>query len=343
MLQIRGELGAPLHARIENVDLVISACGFESRSRAFAERFAFAGARRLAFAFDRQQVLSFDQNAKTFSDKGYSLIQLPDRDLLPELLSQLERLQQAMSGETSVFVDISSQTRGRIASVVEAVAVAGERAPVRTFFGYSPARFTPPPSNQAPVVNIGPVSPFFAGWAKDPDLPVSMILGLGYEPDRAMGAMEYLEPANVWAFMPRSTERQFDASLREANAQLIDQIGPARVVTYQVEDPNATLALLSSIVSHLSQTSSVLMLPSGPKILALQSLLLAYEDTDRSVWRVSAGVNDMPVDREPTGRSVIVECLFSPQENSLIHSGESAGPSAEWLPDVSRVPSIELS
>jgi hypothetical protein len=299
---------------VESADLVIAACGYESRASAFAQRFPFESAQRVALLFDQQRVLAFSRNRELFVEKGYTLSDVTDATVMDSVLQMIDVARKRRSdGPTTVFVDISSQSRSRLAAIVEAVSVSGQSAPLRVLFGYSPAEYSDPPFSQIPNVSIGPVTPFFAGWARDPEKPVSLILGLGYEPDRGLGAVEYLEPASVWPLLPHSQETRYDESLLQANAPLLKEIGTDQLIRYEVEDPNATLAVMASLIGHLSRNSVVLMLPSGPKILVLMSLLLACGRRDVGVWRVSAGANELAADRKATNRFLVVECVFEPE------------------------------
>ena len=57
-------------------------------------------------------------------------------------------------------------------------------------FLYALGKFSPPPSAQSLNAHVGPVLPAFAGWSMEPDTPPVAIIGLGYEEDRALGAVE---------------------------------------------------------------------------------------------------------------------------------------------------------
>jgi hypothetical protein len=315
MLRILGEIEPSRLNNVESADLVIAACGYESRASAFAQRFPFESAQRVALLFDQQRVLAFSRNRELFVQRGYTLSDVTDATVMDSVLQMIDaaRKRRSEGPTTTVFVDISSQSRSRLAAIVEAVSISGQSAPLRVLFGYSPAEYSDPPSSQIPNVSIGPVTPFFAGWARDPEKPISLILGLGYEPDRGLGAVEYLEPASIWPLLPHSQETRYDESLLHANAPLLEEIGTDQLIRYEVEDPNATLAVMASLIGHLSRNSVVLMLPSGPKILVLLSLLLACGRRDVGVWRVSAGANELAADRKATNRFLVVECVFEPE------------------------------
>lgn len=313
MLRILGEVAAARLHELNEVDICLVACGYETRARAFAERFTFPGSIRLALAFPGERQLSFTENRRQLLERGFTVNAVDDATIVDVVCEALQsRISNDANTDLSVFVDISSQSRARLALIIEAISRCAAEVRVRVFFGYTLAKYMPPTNSAVPNLSIGPVSDFFAGWAEDPELPISLVLGLGYEPDRAMGAVEHLEPTMVWALLPHSSIKEYDEALLSANSQLVKRIGSTQLVRYTVEDPNATLALLSALVADLSRSSTVLLLPSGPKILVLLSLLLCCTRSDISVWRVSAGADDPAIDRAPTGKYVVVEALFIP-------------------------------
>ena len=319
MIDIRGEVSADRLGELSQVDVVIVACGFESRSRDLATQVGFTTARKWALAVPDTSAHAFEENCRTFHALGYSLQYLADDELEPWLRAELdEAVADRESGEMRMFVDISSLSRLRIAQILEGIERCSQSRAVRVFFGYSIAAFSPPALLPSPTVALGPVSSYFAGWATDPELPMSMIVGIGYEQDRAVGAVEFLEPSDVWAFIPTSSLSEYDVVLYQANATLLSQIDPKKQVRYPVEDPNATLALLLPLARKLSASSSVMLIPSGPKILVLLCMLVSCLYRSMSVWRASASHIEEPIDRCAAGRRIYFECLFHSSNGAAV-------------------------
>lgn len=311
MLEIIGQIDSERDPQIAQADLVIVACGFESRSRALSEKLLFKTARRFALNFNHSQELSYNKNRKRLIELGYEFVDIEDENLAEWLLIEIERASEKTNERPlNVFIDISSQSRTKLAQLIEGLARAGSSHTIVAHFGYSIAKYSSPSQSPSPTVALGPVSPYFAGWSTDPELPLSMIVGLGYEQDRAVGAVEYLEPTSVWAFLPKSAEPEYENALVQANKTLLEQVEASRRIEYAVEDPNATFAILMPLVRRLSATSTVMLLPSGPKILVLLTLLIACTTRSISVWRASSGQQEPAVDRIPSGRQIFVRCVF---------------------------------
>jgi hypothetical protein len=294
-------------------DLVIVACGYESRARYFVERRLMLGKRQVALAFGTQRELAFDRNVRVFRERGVDIVDVDEEKLSRWMRASIEEAAQGVDARpVRVFIDVSSQSRSRMARILEGVVDIGRRVPLEVFFAYALAEFDQPDGKPAPIRDIGPVSPRFAGWTLDPELPTSLIVGLGYEQDRAMGAVEFLEPAGVWALLPRSSISAYSSALQRANRAFLRDVKSRQQLLYSVEDPNATFALLNSLVLHLAGRTNVILLPSGPKILALLSLLTSLLHNGVGVWRVSAGANERPIDRKASGTTVVVRARFRP-------------------------------
>jgi hypothetical protein len=95
-----------------------------------------------------------------------------------------------------------SLTRSRLAAVLDNL-----RSPIlsRAFsvdFFYTLAQYDPPPQEVALNSHVGPVTPAFAGWTNNPDRGLAAIVGLGYEEDKALGAVEHVQAVEIWTYAP---------------------------------------------------------------------------------------------------------------------------------------------
>src|SRR6185369_5500856 len=119
-----------------------------------------------------------------------------------------------------------------------------------------------------------------------PELPPAVVIGLGYEQDKAIGIIEYIEPTMVWAFRPRGGDPRFETAVDEANSTFWDIVSPDRVIDYSVEGSLECLTLLESLISGSLSTVRPILIPFGPKIFAACCLLVASMHYPKvSVWR----------------------------------------------------------
>jgi hypothetical protein len=298
-------------------DLLICALGYESRSRFIAETQDLRAKERLAIGFPRQQVLRFAENRHWFGRAGFEVAVVEDEQLRSRLDTALAMAKRD-SRELRVCCDISSLSRLRIAMVVDAARSFSSVSKVRLDFLYAAPTFSPPPEPLFANGHVGPILPSFAGWTAEPELPVSAIVGLGYEPDKALGAVEHLQAGEVWTFEPVSAIAEFTQALHDANGTLLDFVPLERRLRYRLERPFTLFSALQSLAGSCLRSSNPVILPFGPKMFTLASLLVACRYTDLAVWRVSAGLHEIPVDREANGivLGLSVDFTFEPEDGA---------------------------
>jgi hypothetical protein len=200
-----------------------------------------------------------------------------------------------------------------MATIVESFLRIGEAPAIVADFLYSIAAFSaPPPGGGGPIVICSPATSTFSGWSTEPDQPAIAILGLGYEEGKAVGAIEFLEPKQVWAFRPAGEDRRYDMALEKANSNLWGVVPPRNIIPYAVDDPFECFGALESLVYGNLFSSRITLVPFGPKIFNLLSLLAACVHWPKiGVWRVSSDQNEPAVNRISTGKVVGIRATFT--------------------------------
>jgi hypothetical protein len=292
-------------------DLAIAALGYETRARFVSETISLPASTRLAVGFRDRHVLAYEKNKQFFRDNGFIIFEEDVSGLRRQISTALERMDN--KGRAHVIADISSFTRERIAVILaEIMRLPAQRMTVD--FVYSPAAYSDPPLVLGPIQNLGPATPEFAGWSPDVDKPVLAVVGLGYEQDRAVGAIEYLEPGEVWAFYPLAKDQRYSRSLEEANKLLWRELPLARRVHYSVDRPYDLFVRLESLIFGSLAEFRPILVPFGPKIFALVCLLLGCQYSGVGVWRVSSGTFEAPLDRIPSGEISGLRVRFESSE-----------------------------
>ena len=284
----------------DEYDLLVCTLGYESRARFIAETQNVRARYKVALGFKAQQVLRFEENERWFEAAEFDVAVL-DEEYVGSHLQQV--CVEALRDKRSLHVccDISSMSRYRTAIVVDTLRTLRPGIEVTADFLYAIAKFTPPPEPLFANVHVGAVLPSFAGWTVEPELPVSAIVGLGYEPDKALGAVEHLQASEIWTFEPVSSIPEYTDALRRANRTLLGFVPERCRLQYQVERPYTLFSSLQALASSCLRSSNPVILPFGPKLFTLASLLVACSYTDVAVWRVSAGIHEPPADRQADG------------------------------------------
>lgn len=284
-------------------DAFIAALGFESRAVAVAESVPFEARRKFAFGFDHNQVLAHDRNLEWFRSNRFEV--WPGLDATDFALAVKDLVEaSAPLGPLRIAIDISCFDRQRLAVVVDACWRASLTRPVQVDFAYCIAAFRKPSSSSGRNEFAGPVHRSFAGRFIDPGRPLAMVAGLGYELGKVVGAAEYLQASRVIALFPESPVHEYEPEVTEANRLLFDDLKASDVVRYPVDDCRKTVATLDAIVRGLRDSHNVVLLPGGPKIFVLASLLAQRLHRHASVWRVSSGASITARDVQSSGHFV---------------------------------------
>lgn len=275
------------------VDLLIATCGFEDRSSKVLTEVPFKTA--VAYSYADRQVLSFSANVSKFRSHEIPIIEGNGTSVLDDLATRVGLLKN--KEKPHVVLDISSMSRTRMAEILGYLLF---NLPTDTTLSliYFLAEYHSPPNSQPSFAEIGPISKQFAGWAPEPDWPVTTVIGLGYERDKAIGINELLEAGmdNCWLFLPEGDEPEYMQDLLDANDALLKYANSEKVINYAVREPLHLLASLESLISGLVRKSRVVLVPMGPKIFSGCAILASARlDYSVPVWSVTTGQNEEPV------------------------------------------------
>lgn len=299
----------------DRYDLLIYAIGYEARST-YVLKQGIRGARSLGFAFTTSTVMHFDANLAFAREHGSGILSPgSDVEFGSAVRSAVEVALQGIEAPR-ICVDISSFTRARIARLLVEFEIAAKARPdMIVDFLYVPAAFEPPPEiGSAGVLSASPVLARFRGSLRRASIPIAAVFGLGYELQRAIGALELIEPSQAWAFVPSSDDPRFTDAVTDANRQLIASIGSGACLPYPVLDPLESYYLLDSFLFSVREWNRVVLLPMGPKIFALCCLIqgLSTAEARPAVWRVGARSEGLPLESEPRGQIVGLTVRFEP-------------------------------
>jgi len=299
---------------LEEYDAFFATIGYEERSSYLAQNFKPKAKKKFATGFDKSRVLNYNSNKKWYKTNKFLINEISDEDYINWVRHEIKILANKKKNLKFVF-DISSVTRTRMASIVEALST------IDTFFAevdffYSYSEFFKPSNNlNSPIEHSGPVIPFFAGWSVNPEMPLSAIIGMGFEGNMALGICEYLELQNIFPFIPTGHDKKFDEVINDENKILTDLLerysASKNINYYMFDEPYSLLLKLESLAYGLIEKSRPIIIPFGPKIFSLISLLISCIYYPKiGVWRVSSGSIGAPTERKPSGKVVGLRVLF---------------------------------
>lgn len=285
--------------RAQDFDLAILASGYESRAVHVAETLSDIRVRRkVALGFTDRINERRKKNDQCLETAGFRIVEAHGDD--PEALAQVIAETQEEVGEPKILIDITSMTRAWYGGAIRYIReYARECEDLQVTFTYSPSAYTDPQPPR-PNKHVGPLPGFTS--LRLPTFPTALILGLGYEPERALGVVDFLEPAVTYAFIadPALDER-FTAAAFGNNAALLKRLPAHRIIRYPMKDMAGTFELLRAVAQSVGSEYRTIVAPLGPKPLALAAFLAATSGIDLDVWRISPGEGGFAYDRPPLG------------------------------------------
>jgi hypothetical protein len=293
-------------------DMFIATIGYENRSRYIAKDLNPKSIQKVAVAFNENRVLEFKKNFAWYQKIDFNILQYSEDDFYQWAKDNFNNFK-SPGNTIKILIDISSMSRYRIATLIWALVSSSLNCHFCVDFVYALALYTPPPNKTGPITNMGPISPDFAGWFTEPSSPCSAIIGLGYDLGKAVGTIEYIEPGEIWALNPIGEDQKYEKAVLKANKLYLDTLEKKKIIDYDVNRPFETYHYLDSLIFGIMKSSRPILIPFGPKIFTLCSLLAAIiRYPNVSVWRVSSGKYEHISNRFPSGTIVGLRVNFLP-------------------------------
>ncbi len=298
---------------VSTLDLFLFAVGYETRSTWLAKHAGLGPKKLVGIAFQGPSIHAFDENVRWCSHANLSPIKWKGADYRKQLMGRIfaaaDEARVSRAGPIRLGIDISSMTREMMAEMW--AIVLDLPWPVKCTFFYSCAKFGGVPENFPPITINEPISALFTAWPIEPQLPIELIIGLGYEKGRAAAAIEFFEAQDVTFFSPVGGPDEYLGQVQGVNRTILGGRTSYPSVKYDLMNVFDATARLSQLVARTVSSARSVIVPFGPKTFALAAMLTAISFPKRvSVWRLSGGINDPTPDREPTGAVSAVDVLL---------------------------------
>ncbi len=267
--------------RLETLDLIIAAVGYEPRCSFIFSRLAKVlkakpsdvGAKTLLLAFKRHADVPTRRAAESVfaSYRPLSRVEVDDQDGLLVLSSAREQLARVGTQSPHVFVDYTAMSRGLYLSLIQLL-----RDGARFTFGYSVGHY-------GRLQQRYPVSCLGAQIRSVPGLegsafalrPRFYLFGLGYDGIGTRALADRLEPERYGVFWadPGASANAGQIAQRQ-NSSLI--AGATVRFTRALSDVAGVYGALRLIADECAQSHKVVLCPVGPKPHILASGLASY-------------------------------------------------------------------
>lgn len=283
-------------------DLIIVGLSHEARSRNILEKYLADAERK--FYIDEcggSTLYSYLDNLSRFKESGFSPLNV---EHLSDFLGVDKSLDE--NRQLTALIDISCLFRPTLAAVISAVHTWANSRKILVTFAYSIAAYTEPTGAPQPNEEIAPVHDHFSGWPSTYSYPTSLVVGLGYEPEKAEGATEYLDPSEFWGFVPVSPVTEFLPAVERNNHGLIQRLKQSgREIRYRLDDCESTFGQIEIVLSDLLERTNPILLPFGPKIFFVLCLIHGLQHREVGIWHVTGEKNEGPVEKIASGTEVV--------------------------------------
>lgn len=282
-------------------DIIICSSGYESRASFLAKTLSSKGIKlKFVLSFiDQKDAPNRKSNDDLFSKFGYSVIEngKDSTEFINKILPAIYLL--SSNESVNVLVDYSSMTRTWFSAFVNSFQYLSTN--VRIFFSYTVSKFAKPIPFISPSIKFDPIPGF--NNLTIPDKPTALIIGLGYEKDRAAGLIEYFDAEEVFLFLTDNSE--YKDFIMDANDNLIKQVKPDNIIPYPMYDIVYTYTILSNLCRELADDYRIIIAPCGPKPFSILSFICGIQLGFVDIWRIG-GINDpYKENRLPSGRTII--------------------------------------
>ena len=207
------------------------------------------------------------------------------RDEFPGLLQVLS---DSLARRPRIALDISSMNRTMMAEAL--FAMMRLRSHIDSVeLMYVPGEFKQPKSEFPEIERIGAVIPELSGFSADPELPIGVVMGLGYEYGLAVGLINRLEPRLTVCFRATGYDVRYEDACRHANLDFDFGCSNVELGSYPLIDAASAYRHLENVVFGMTKGFRVVVVPLGPKIFAALAILIAIKNVGTvAIWRVAA-------------------------------------------------------
>lgn len=279
-------------------DFIICSSGFESRATFSYQKLNFNKNQHLnkyCFSFQERKQLSKEINDKYFLEHEFKLLDIKQNDIIyfTDIFEELFKNHNQSS--ISVFFDYSCMTSILYAAILKYFKEHNLYKEVNIYFSYTHAKFTKAIKSN-PLFFNHPI-PLF-----DPlqttNKRVALLIGLGYEEDKALGLYEYFQNDSEDMYVFITNNNEFYGEVIRSNSHILSITNKQNIINYDLENIPPLINTLDSLVNFLIYSDyRVVIAPIGPKVFNLIALIINLYHNEVTTYRLSDGNKGTPIDK----------------------------------------------
>lgn len=280
-------------------DFFIASSGFEERASFIVKNIKIKSNVKKVICFNNYQSEGFrKKNDDFFRENNYEFV-FEEGEQFHNIINLLDEISNINKYNIKIGVDYSSMTSVWYSTIISYFNKLNTTKKISIHFFYSFSKFSDPINSNVRNIHIGPINDF--STLSIPDKPTALIVGLGYERERAFGLAEYFEAETYIFTADKSKGVKYYDAVKFANKNLFNYAKSQNIFEYSLHHLDNAESLLYSVCKSLKSDFRLVLAPTGPKPFTLLCLLVAIRLRNIDVWRISAGKFSKPTNKIPDG------------------------------------------
>ena len=287
-------------------DLFIVTLSHETRSTNIAQQMEGIPCRKVALCLQNQvKEYNYQDNLNYFREKGFEFIDVDDDVRIMDLI-----LKDGTIEELKTTIDCTSMPQQWYYQIFSWFAEEDHLSSSQIRLIYTMASYV----DEGSPVKVKKVKDFLKVKNNSKERERALILGLGQEPNVSEMICKIVKPDLLYLFYADPpAEKHFVEKVFVNNHAVINETHIRNLISYPILNGQTIYQTLIDVILPLRNEYAITIIPQGPKIFSLASMLLqiGYPDTVLSYpvfKRAHVG------DRLPCGAPVVMDILFEEEE-----------------------------
>lgn len=296
----------------ERIDILIAACGNESRCSHLVQLSCFNADRKIALLF-KENPDSPLKHLNYFTDKNFECYEVSDNSVL-EIKDVLATICHSGTCENiKLVVDYSSMSKFWYGTIINYFAMHDMLCKNLTvYFCYTPEHYLPSAALKKNKFDPQPV--ISHENTKTINKPISLILGLGVESEKAQFLCDFFKPTDIHLFLPNpGFDDKHTSAIRDNNKKLLSNVKSTNVHTYPAKNIEEIDVRLRSLSLNLRLNNRVILVSLGPKTFSLASFLLNARYPDIEIWNLCSQNHEY--DLQPADVPIVYKAILSSDDD----------------------------
>lgn len=306
------ELNNIIHTKPEDIldfepDLFIAASGYETRAICIPKKFQHLKCKKIAFGFDeRRKELSRPANDRYFRENGFSVI-IQKTHSIPDFSRIFEEFDMK---RIHVLIDISVMTKDWYHGLLKYLHEFLNFEHFHLRIVYCPALYNEP-TRLKKTISLKKFT-FIDEFLDRPKekKKTALILGLGNEKNISEKVYDQLNPDLCYLLYADPTiEKKYVENVFISNHELINRTPIRYLKDYPLTETQEIFNILLNIILPLRAEFQIVIVPQGPKIFSLLSMVFQISYPDIDLYYPGYKVKQIK-DRKPYKRFTTLDLEF---------------------------------